>query len=177
MIRLLLRTALFVTIPPMGRVLGLEIESVEVSMCARSSTGSLTTLTWAAVMVVFSADRRRVDISEVCSDYVEYRSLNVNPEPKSYIDSDASFDQDLLCTQAGNALELSEKMLGATMASVKRLDYAVPVSKKCYVELVYLLAGELKEVRRKSEVDWSELAEREGKIEEFSLKLQLLRDD
>lgn len=60
---------------------------------------------------------------------------------------------------------------------MRKIGCAVPVSKKSYLRLVLHQAGEVKVARRKPEFDGRELAERDGKLEELCLKVQLLADD
>lgn len=86
-----------------------------------------------------------------------YRGLNVNPVLASSIELDALFDQDVLWSQAGDAVELSEKRPNATRALVKELHRVVQVYKKGYAGLVHQLAREVKGACRKSEVDWHKL--------------------
>lgn len=100
----------------------------------------------------------------------------MNPEALSGATLDTFFDQDLLCVQAGDAIELSEKTLSATGVIVKDIGCAMPASEKGYVYLVRKLAGDLKGARQKSVADLCGLLEQDGKIEELRLKVQFLAD-
>lgn len=117
-------------------VLGIEKESVQASKHACESGGSFTTLTLGAVPVVLRTARRRIDISEFRGDFNMYRGVNVYPEPAGGVDVNVLLDQDLLWAKAGDAVELLDEVLDDTMALVKEVHGAVPVSKKCYVDLV-----------------------------------------
>lgn len=110
--------------------MGLEEESVQVGMRNRGSGCSSTILSLAAVSAFLRPHRQLIDFSDVRRDYDEYGGLNVNLEPVSGIELNHVFDQDLLWTQAGDAVELSEERLNATRALVKEVGCAVLASKK-----------------------------------------------
>lgn len=83
------------------KVLGLEEESAQVGMRARSNGGSSTTVTLAAVPVFFRAVLGRLDISEVRQNYDAYCGLDLNPKPASGVDLDTLFDQDFCRPKLG----------------------------------------------------------------------------
>lgn len=70
-----------------------------------------------------------------------------------------------------------EERRNASRASLKETGCGVPISEKGHVDVVYQLAREVRKSLLKSEVDRRELADRDGKIEELNLKVQLLADD
>lgn len=91
----------------------------------------------------------------------------MSPGPASSIELNSLFDQDLLWVQAGDAVELLEKRLNATRGLVNKVSCAVQVSKKGYVDLVYQLAGEVKEGHWISTADRREFTESDRKIEKL----------
>lgn len=88
----------------------------------------------------------------------------------SGIDLDSLFGHDLLWALAGDAVELLEGRVNDKRSLVNEIACAVSISKKDKVDLVHQSAAEVKEVRRKSEVNRRESAERNGKIKELILK-------
>lgn len=101
----------------------------------------------------------------------------MNPQPARGVDLDALLDQDPLWAQSRDAVELSEEGLNATRALVKEVGFAVPVFKKGYVDLVYQFARVVKDACRTSGVDRGEMAKRDRKVEELSLKVQFSVDN
>lgn len=64
------------------------------------------------------------------------------------------------------------KGLSATRAVLEEIDCTVSVFKKGYVDLVQVLAGEVKDARQSSEVYRCKVAKRDGKIEKIDVKKQ-----
>lgn len=120
--------------------------------------------------MIFRANLGGVDISATRRDSDEYRCSNVNPEPASAFDVDFLFDQEFLGALAVDVVELSEERVSATSNVLKEISFIMPVSGTGYVHLVQQLAGEVKNACRRCEVDRRELPERDGKMEELSLK-------
>lgn len=105
------------------------------------------------VTAFFGSNRERMDSNAIRRDYGEYSGLTVNSEQVSGIDLDALFDQNPMWAQARDSTEVPEESLSATRALIKEIWCALPVSEKGYVDLVQQLAGEVKDMRQKSEGD------------------------
>lgn len=86
------------------------------------------------------------------------------------VDLGISLDQNLVWAQATDTVVLSDENQNATRGLVAEISCVVPIFKKAYVDLVQQLAEEVNDGHQSSEVYRRELAERDGKIEELSLR-------
>lgn len=101
----------------------------------------------------------------------------MNSELAGSVDLSALFDEDPIRIQGGYAVQFPEKNLNATSALVKKIVFAEPVSKKCHVGVVEQLDEEVKDARRKSEVNHRELSGCDKTMEELKLLVHFLADD
>lgn len=65
----------------------------------------------------------------------------------------------------------------ATVTLITDVGREVPVSKKCFEELLHSLPTDVQSTRRKSEVAARKLAAQKSKVGELKLKVQFLADD
>lgn len=121
------------------------------SLVVCGSGGRSTTVTLAAVAVLFRVGRQHVDMKAICRGDDEYCGLPASPVPDSTAGLYAVVVYDLLWVQVHDLVDVRPESLNANRALTDEFRCYLWVCEKLYVFLLSRLASNLNYAHKKSE--------------------------